>query len=310
MEHKDRKQGKARGSTILAWKKPRLLAMALLLAVLAGSGFAIGEENYVSGQARPQDAESKDIQLDGPIRPSAIITKDGVVIPKYPESQTKKSLKEKNRVQSGPGGGGIIPQVQFEPKSETGAKPAIPKTFPRNAYTSGDPVYDAGFLSQFQMEDAKKLEREYIVVLPEYKIDYSRISEEDIMKFRHTTSVGEAYPDIHLKWKNLGKKKIRGKEYFVWQTAIIATNALSIGAYYEAKNIPPYSYITAYGLKSRLRVRTWGMYKITNSDTSQGPYPGDTLIFEFTTPDSSIDPNKYEYLKIIGISYGLYPPVQ
>ena len=73
MEHKYRKPGKARGSTILAWKKPRLLAMALLLAVLAGSGFAIGEEKDISGQTRQQGAESKDIQLDGPILPDITV---------------------------------------------------------------------------------------------------------------------------------------------------------------------------------------------------------------------------------------------
>jgi len=300
------KQGKARGSTSLSGQKPRLLTMALLFAVLAGAGLAFGEETDETGQTNNQDADPKVIQLDGPIRPSAIITKDGVVIPEYPESQTKKPYKEQNRVQTEPGGGSIIPPVQFEVKSETKAKPSSPKSYPRNAYTSGDPVYDDNFYSEFQMEDAQKLERKYTVVLPEYKIDYERIKREDKEKYRYTSEVGELYPNIHLRWKNLGLKTIRDKKYYVWQSAIKATNSIGTGALVRTNNIPPYSYIKAYGLNSRPQVNNWRKYIISDSDTQKGPYPGDTMIFELTTPDPSIDPNKVEYLIIKGIMYDLY----
>jgi len=199
MEHKYRKPGKARGSTVLPGKKPRLLAMSLMLAVLAGGGFAIGEEKDVSGQARQQDAESKDIQLDGPIRPSAIITKEGVVIPKYEDEKAhspEKQGKDKKNIRSSENGN-IVPNLQFIPPSSATNNQPEKRSDQSNSADRGNPNLPY-FYSNFQIEDAKRLEQEYMVLFLDKKPNYKRIREEE-RKYKAIVDIDTfLFPDISL----------------------------------------------------------------------------------------------------------------
>jgi len=308
MEPEHSKQDTARGSTALSGKKVRLLAMALLFAVLAGAGFAIGEEKDVSEQANQQDADPKVIQLDGPIQPSAIITKDGVVIPKYEENVKRTpiihDIKKKNIKTLG--NGEIISNLKFIPPSSKG-KEKFTLLSRNNVDIEIVGNSKPDFVSNFQIGDAKKLENEYIFRIPEHVIDYKPIREHDAETGLFTSAVGGNFPDVQLKWKYLGKRVVSGKDRILWQTAIFAENATGIGVYIKKVAIPPGSTMLMYGLYSSRWIYQYDQYQVNNKDNYKGQYEGNMLIIEFSTIDEKVDPNTKEYINIKSIIYSLLP---
>jgi len=326
MRREHGKQVKAGGSTVLSWKKPRLLAMALLLAVLASGGFAIGEEKNVSDQARQQDAESKDIQLDGPIRPSAIITKDGVVIPKYeddgkgqPAEKTQRQEKEKSNIVPG-----LMKDFSAQESHQRAQDAEHPAAKMRREWAEtlkNAPKDEKGtplppFYNNFQIQDAKNLEPEYIVQLPEFKIDMEELRKEQEKNLRYIGAKGMPFPkDTKLNWKNLGFRIIEGKKHKVWQAAISCKNAKTIKVHITDFDTSGGAFLFAYGLNTDRWA--WGInrYKFPgrihrdkSKRISTDHYGGDTIILELILQENDdSDPNQIEFFRILGLSFLINP---
>ncbi|MDH4183767.1 MAG: hypothetical protein OEV92_06070, partial [Nitrospinota bacterium] len=102
MEPEHSKQGTARGSAALSGKKPRLLAMALLLAVLAMGGAAMGEEKRSSGSKHGQEST----RVEEPAKPSveAIDDYEGIMdLDVLAEKLREKALENERNGKSGEG---------------------------------------------------------------------------------------------------------------------------------------------------------------------------------------------------------------
>ena len=269
MEPEHSKQGKARGSTSLSGKKVRLLAMALLLAVMAGVGFAIGEEKSVAGQSNQQEADSKDIHIDVPIQPSAIITKDGVVIPKYEDgANTTKDESASQRQRSIEREMGIIrglnktflslkvdlkEDVNYKKSENGGASDALP-SFTRN----------------FQMEDAIHIEEEYKYVMPAIQsFEIRRMREEadkrqkewddirgnNMMGMLMINFMERKLKISRMNWKFLGKRIVLGEKKYVFQTSFVFRGASIQHMHFDNVNLPSGAMLFAYGIDGSMRWR-------------------------------------------------------
>ncbi|MDH4184522.1 MAG: hypothetical protein OEV92_09895, partial [Nitrospinota bacterium] len=304
IEQEHLKQGKARGSTSLSGQKSRLLAMALLFAVLAGAGFAIGEETDETGQTNNQDAAPEVIQLDGPIQPSAIITKDGVVIPKHnaekgsengPSTSQRSERQEKKR--------GIdrefienlnksFPKlkVKLKQKDEVSNKDIAPTE-------DGMP----GFTKNFQISESRSLERQYTLTLHPPTL-------EDIIRFNNASKPkwGQLAPFNYLirsfdgknmKWKYLGKKNVLGASKEVWQTAIHISNAEISAVVVRNTEMPPSSSLLMYG--KDIAPSSWARelkpYIVSCEEKNPGGiynYYGNTVIIEYVSDNRIPNPNQ------------------
>jgi len=326
MEPEHSKQGTARGSTALSGKKVRFLALALLLAVMAGGGLAIGEETNVSGQAKQKEAEAKDIILDGPIRPTAIITKDGIVILKYKEedkseTETQTKRQKKENVDIVPG------LIQNFAGQESNQRSQDDRNFAdkmRRDWAEklkNSPKDEKGnplplFYDNFQIKDAKNLETEYIVELPEFVIDREKLRKEQESPINTVVGRGIPFPEnVKLKWKHLGTRMIEGKKHIVWQTGVRNRNAKTIGLYIVNFDTGGGSFIHTYSLKTDKW--DWNIYGYKypnpNHQAELGRfgtrhYDGDTIVIELILPLSDIrNPNSHSFFVITGVTYLVGP---
>ena len=318
MKREYRKPGKAGGSAALPGKKTQLLAMALLLAVLAGSGFAIREEKDISGQTRQQDADPDVIELDGPIQPSAIITKDGVVIPKY--NNLPSGPKSKWRTPGAPKK--IAPPVVQEVPRQ------LPDASSKNKMRERPSVHEL-FADRIKLGESLKLEDEYKYVIK----DGRNMKEEwrsggNLSDWAGTAQIGmfRDVGPVNLKWKYMGKRVLDTgvedggirKSMHVWQTAIVSPEAKGIEANLKMLKSDPgvhtfFAYI--YGKKiDRLNRPSFIMFEREGHEIWAGPYDGDTVYIDFWADDTESNPNNIKYFEIIkvnhrftGLSWEYYP---
>jgi len=302
------KQGKARGNTALSGKKPRLLALALLFAVLAGAGFAIGEEKNVSEQTKQQDADPEVIQLDGPIQPSAIITNEGIVNAINTGKDDPSSRMKREKISSD-----NQPERQFTP----GLVQQLPNEWNPKLRKEHKEVDWQEFyfsLKYFQVKDSLNLEPEFTYTMTPMVYTKEEIREESFKKQVDIYAKGRSFPADSLKWKNIGIKIIRGKPMRFWQTAIVDPGAGSIKLYFDAVHLIEGSALLTYSVKDANSLElsnpyiSWGPY----DDYPEGNKPslrtnthdGDKVILELALPPDMPGPNDKSYLEIKTILHG------
>ena len=301
MEPEHSKQGRTRGSTALSGQKTRLLAMALLLAVVAGAGLAIGEEKDVSEQANQQDAVPKVIQLDGPIQPSAIITKDGVIIPEYDDETDTGAKKQSGKEERNktPEIGDVVPSLGVTFGEEHRKKPA--EEFIKVLNKDGSVTMLPPFTKEFQMEDARKLEDEFKVIIPEHPIDFKAIDEDESNMGSggaYIAGMGFIFPPVTPKWKSLGVRTIAGKQWAIWQMAVVVGNARGFGFSFKKLDLVGYNRLIVYGLHSKSWINQKSVYVFqrTKGYKSTIEFGGNTVILEYHTRDINRIPKINEHV--------------
>ena len=288
MEQEHREQGKARGSTATSGQKTRLLAIALIFIVLAGAGFAIGEEVDETSQANNQDDNPKVIQLDGPIQPSAIITDRGEDIIQLRRIKTSSDVFSANNLASD------YP-ITVDPESQ--------------GY-SGDATYrrDEGSTDQSGIDDSWVADRLS-------QKEFNSLANQNIVKISPITA-GEKAKLLRKKdplyfqrkgpsalpWKYVGIKVIENKSYHLWMTAISVANANRIYVYFSNFFLKLGVVVHIYGNRETFKSQVMSSYVFNNSPSYSGTHlsmiQGDTVVVEYLSEDNNISPSNTPPFKI------------
>ncbi|MDH5678827.1 MAG: hypothetical protein OEZ28_09435 [Nitrospinota bacterium] len=259
MRREHGKQIKAGGSTALSGKKPRLLAMTLLLAVLAGAV-----------AASPSEAAS----------------------------EKNNPQQEKGRLP------GIVPHaVQKYEFKQTETKPSERKT------TRSGKLLE--YKKNLQIEDAKKLEEEYILVLPPLSKEEIELFTSGLKELIPTVGIKRYIPNVELNWKYLGKRMIEGMKMNVWQTAVRSPEATYIDVcfanLFEPRNWLDEIVIHGYGPNFESEYFDWQTFtpQHSRSNSCVVVNNSDIAILEFAAKPEIPGPNKKKYFDIQDFGHGM-----
>ncbi|MDH4183769.1 MAG: hypothetical protein OEV92_06080 [Nitrospinota bacterium] len=272
-------------------KEKEVFHVAAVLATFVCIAICTMEANAQGFHADGTPVGQEANMAKGPIEPAGFLTDKGLIVP-----------KRKNGVNEGQKGNSVQEKPQ---KPQSNVVQGLSVNFgepPEPAPTDqsgriGEKGYqdDAipSFVSQFQIEDARKLEDEYKIIFEKSPIDLDKIREQERNKklegsnrFAAGFSLGSRKP----KWKYLGIREISGKRKAVWQTAIVVKNAIGLMVGYGDFKLPAGSELINYGLSNSKWKRLRDYYIGTSYiSTPFGIYRGDTVVIEYYASDVLIN---------------------